>query len=115
MFGAVSIHLRIFIGQHNPRISDLHLRMHDPISHRHAKEFLGPECLPIEINRRVGILEHQIRSERAISIGNWLDHYEVLLLWTTVQCPSICPPSANNPRLGSASFRDGRTITASTT
>src|ERR1700688_3830571 len=86
MFGSVHIHLRGFIGQHDPRISDLDLGVGDPVPHGHTKEFLRAECLSIEIDRGVGILENEIRSDRAISVGNWLDHNKALLLWTNVQC-----------------------------
>src|SRR5260370_13556363 len=95
MFGAVSIHLRGLIGQHNPRVSDQDLGVADPVPHGHTKEFLRTECLPVEINRGLGILEDKIRGDRAISVGNWLDHDKVLLPWTNVQCQEYRPSGLN--------------------
>src|ERR1035438_1273963 len=74
MFWTVRIHLRGFVGHHNPRVPDQDLGVTDPVSHGHTKELLRIECLPVEINRGLGILEYEIRGDRAISVGNWLDH-----------------------------------------
>jgi hypothetical protein len=57
MFGSVRIHFWGFIGQHDPRVSDLDLGVADPVPHGHTKEFLSAECLSVEIDRGVGILE----------------------------------------------------------
>src|ERR1700733_4157654 len=91
MFGSVRIHLRGLVGQHDPRVSNLDLSVSDTVSHGHTKEFLRAECLLVEINRGVGILENEIRSDRAISVGNWLDHFKPLLLWTNVQSEKYRP------------------------
>src|ERR1035438_9913579 len=91
MFGAVRIHLRSFIGQHNPRVSDQDLGVADPVPHGHTKEFLRTEYPPVEINCGLGILEDKIRGDRAISVGNWLDHDKFLLRWTNVQCQEYRP------------------------
>jgi hypothetical protein len=50
----------------------------DPVPHGHTKEFLCAECLRVEINRGLGILEDEIWRDGAISVGNWLDHDKVL-------------------------------------
>src|ERR1700677_686592 len=91
VFGSVGIHLRGLVGQHDPRVSDLDLSMSDPVSHGHTKEFLRAECLLVEINRGVGILEYEIRSDRGITFGNWLDHCKALLPWTNVQSEKYRP------------------------
>src|SRR6202161_2815460 len=91
VFGSVGIHLRGLVGQHDPRVSDLDLSMSDPVSHGHTKEFLRAECLLVEMNRGVGILEYEIRSDRGITFGNWLDHCKALLPWTNVQSEKYRP------------------------
>src|ERR1035438_1472411 len=100
VFGSVRIHLRGLVGQHNPGVSDLHLGVHDPVSHGHTKEFLRAECLLVEINRGVGILENKIGSDRAISFGNWLDHFKALLPWTNVQSKKYRPSTLKQSATG---------------
>src|SRR5271168_1045268 len=103
MFGSVRIHLRGLVGQHNPGVSDLDLSVHDPVSHGHTKEFLRAECLLVEINRGVGILENEIRSDRAISFGNWLVHFNPSFHGRMSSPRSIDLSSSNN--LGLESIR----------
>src|SRR5271156_6014279 len=90
MFWSVRIHLRGLVGQHDPRVSDLDLSVSDPVSHGHTKEFLRAECLLVEMNRGVGILENEIRSDRGIAFGNWLDHFKAPS-WTKVQSEKYRP------------------------
>src|SRR5580700_4392829 len=92
MFGSVRVHLRMLVSQHDSRVSDLDLSVPDPVSHGHTKEFLRAECLLVEMNRGVGILENEIRSDRAISVGNWLDHFKALLPGRMSSPRSIDPP-----------------------
>src|ERR1700678_1234962 len=91
MFGPVCIHLRGFICQHNPRIAELQLCVNDPVPHGHTKQFLGSECLGIELYRGSGVLKNEVRRDRAISVGNWLGHDKLLLPRTNVQCEEYSP------------------------
>src|SRR5262245_59150063 len=54
-------HLRILVGQHDGRISDLDLSVANlPIRATHAHEFLGTKGFLVKLDGTGGILEHQI-------------------------------------------------------
>jgi hypothetical protein len=69
--GTLGIHLGIFIGQHDPRIADRHLGMTDaPIGHGQTQRFLGTERLLVELDRLRRPIDHQIRRDAVMLIGN---------------------------------------------
>src|SRR4029077_5454945 len=61
-----------FVSQHDDRVADHQLRMHDfAIRTFHYSSLLGAERLFVELNCFRCVANREIRSQCVVSIGNW--------------------------------------------
>jgi hypothetical protein len=71
----LAAHLWKFINQKEPGIPNFKLRMEKrfAVSPWHATDLFGSKGLLIKLNRLTGAFDYQVRCNRMLSLGNWLD------------------------------------------